>query len=1432
MHFLLTMLKVVYVLTTLMPELLEDAIVEAIRIRVKWENDDYICMGHILNGMSDSLFDVYTTVESAKELPVMEQYNELLRILRQYIQHGLIIDESISVSPINDKLPPSWKDFKHTLKHGKDDLSLFQLEGGKNKHHKQNKDKKRSNEYNSGSSSNKKPKLECWKCGKTGHFKRNCQSGKKNNANAGGSGKGSKDQSQDQDIELVEDGSVLYMGDDHFAFVHDKGSMALEFSSGKTINLFNVLYVPKLHSVYMSSSTVVNSSLWHARLRHVHYKRMLEMSKDDLIPTIEENLEKCTTYDASMFCYVYLLHAKDEALDKFRIYKTEVEFQQNDLIKTLRTDRGERKNRALKEMVNSMLSYSSLSEGFWGEAIAIVTLSDPKRKTLGEKVIDCIFFGYSEHSKAYSIEEDPRTYNEAMQSWNATFWKEVIDDEIGSIMEYNTWVLSDLPPGCKPLGCKWIFKRKIKVNGTIDKFIARLVIQGFKEKEWIDYFDTYAPITRITTIRLLLVLAAIHNLVIHQMDVKTAFLNVDKTKKFLSTRFLMKDVGEADVILGIKIKRENKGIVITQSHYNGKIPKKFNREDCFPVSTPMDPVEKLKLNTCKPVDQLEYSRAIGCLMYAMTSTRPDIAYVVGRLSRFTSNPSRHHWKAITREFKYLRGTMNYGLSFIGYPSMLEAYSDASWINHVEDSSSTSGWVFLLGGGAISWAFKKQTCITGSSIEYEFVALAAAQNGERNPRKGQIRIKTRQKQKAWQSQEKRLKNASLVEPCTPETVVVQKGNVEDKILVPKPPKNCARCTRCGYLVDGLNCQGCALLRQELKENLDNESFVDKIIFDLNRAPESPNQFHCFHCKDVLRDGEAYKRCTCAKYGSGLGKGLCFICGHNQNSLNDSPSISETSSQSPPNINHCCYECEPCNNQTIDELPQALLIFRLTFHSEDESPFILDSTPTYVDESPNVFNPPLQPLVNPCEFFGNDAYHGVTHDAYQCQPMNEVYYYGQTSCFDSNSFGFDQSQPHRYTVNHPIFNAHNDYLDSQIQLNSTLAKIKDQMISITSFCGMACQVVQKKLEEKQIKEERAAKAKYWKLPVCYDDDDDEERSDSLDDNIISGLPPFSAIKHNELVLSTGEPDNSLSMGDEHLDTILVTESDEFINSVVENLISIPSESEGIPDHTCDVPSHDNSPPLDVSTDQIEDFSESNEEFSSIDNDSFSSDDIDYVEASPPDSELSCSDEDDLEKIVLKPMSKEEIIPMKSLRTHDSSLPISSKIDSLLDEFAGELTLLKSIPPGIDVTDYDFEEDIRLIEKLLYDNFSSRPPEEFVSINYDAQIKSFSPSPILIKDSDFLMEEIDLFCTPDYPMPPGIEDKDYDSERDILILKDLPSNNTLSFAEKESFHIDIPLFSRPSAKPPDGDTEILNIKMMGDVSDKKDFMHKLMLTLASHQ
>nr|GFA78669.1 hypothetical protein [Tanacetum cinerariifolium] len=175
--------------------------------------------------------------------------------------------------------------------------------------------------------------------------------------------------------------------------------------------------------------------------------------------------------------------------------------------------------------------------------------------------------------------------------------------------------------------------------------------------------------------------------------------------------------------------------------------------------------------------------------------------------------------------------------------------------------------------------------------------------------------------------------------------------------------------------------------------------------------------------------------------------------------------------------------------------------------------------------------------------------------------------------------------------------------------------------------------------------------------------------------------------------------------------------------------------------------------------------------------------------------CCDDDDNYNFAITPNepvdSLKEIIPMKmdqhhfnaesdlieSILNHDSSIThFSLKIDSLLDEYAGELTLLKLIPLGIDKTDCYHENEIRLTKRLLYDNSSPHPPKEFVSENSSVDIESFSPSPILIKDSDSRMEEIDLTFNPDDPMPPSIEDDDCDSERDILIFEELLENYSL--------------------------------------------------------
>jgi len=270
--------------------------------------------------------------------------------------------------------------------------------------------------------------------------------------------------------------------------------------------------------------------------------------------------------------------------------------------------------------------------------------------------------------------------------------------EIESIEKNNTWTLVDLPKGAKPIGCKWIFKKKYHPDGSIDKYKARLVAKGFTQKPNIDYFDTFAPVTRISSIRVLLALAATHKLVIHQMDVKIAFLNgdleeeiymtqpegcvvpgqenkvykllkslyglkqapkqwhekldnmlicdgfspndadkcvyskyengecviiclyvddmlifgtcidiVSRTKLFLGSKFEMKDMDEANVILGVRIIRKGDSISLSQEQYIEKLLRKFGYYDFKPVSTPYDANSKLMKNRGEYISQPQYA---------------------------------------------------------------------------------------------------------------------------------------------------------------------------------------------------------------------------------------------------------------------------------------------------------------------------------------------------------------------------------------------------------------------------------------------------------------------------------------------------------------------------------------------------------------------------------------------------------------------------------------------------------------------------------------------------------------------------------------------------------------------------------------------------------------------------------------------------------
>nr|GEZ33180.1 hypothetical protein [Tanacetum cinerariifolium] len=392
------------------------------------------------------------------------------------------------------------------------------------------------------------------------------------------------------------------------------------------------------------------------------------------------------------------------------------------------------------------------------------------------------------------------------------------------------------------------------------------------------------------------------------------------------------------------------------------------------------------------------------------------------------------------------------------------------------------------------------------------------------------------------------NARLVELCTPKTVVVQKGMLKTKYLFLNPPKNCARC---GHPVDGPYCQGCALLRKKHEEDLGthsqdfqntsesfddstnvvnapresfvvkqyHRSFVDKIICDLNKAPDSPhlhtflpNQFHCFHCKDVLGDGEACQRCTCTRCGSGLSKGLCLICGNNQNSLNDSPSISANSSQNPPHIDERCYEC--------GDALEGIFCQRCT---------CFDQTKT--SQFPVVHPPPQETSIEISQDQENDAF---GNKQYKLEDIQELFR----------------------------------------KLLNDVQNIHEELAEYYNTPG-------------------------WNHPTFYNNSDDDD-----------------------------EPDNSLSMEDEHLDTISATKSDEVIKSSVDDLVPIPSESEGIPDTMCDVRLINNPTPLEAK-DHFEIVINSNDDYSSSDDDSLYYENIEYVEASPHDSELVSLE---VEKIVI--------------------------------------------------------------------------------------------------------------------------------------------------------------------------------------------------------
>ena len=426
--------------------------------------------------------------------------------------------------------------------------------------------------------------------------------------------------------------------------------------------------------------------------------------------------------------------------------------------------------------------------------------------------------------------EDPESYKEAIDSVDRNEWQAAMDSEMDSIASVGTFELVPPPRDRKPIGCKWVFCVKRDASGEISHYKARLVAQGFAQKPGVDFTKTFAPVAKTDSICFLLAFAAARDLEIHQVDVKSTFLNgkleetiymkqpkgyvakgkedwvwklcqtlyglrqsgriwyqklrdtlselglkpstadpcvfiriddehltivfthvddlgvicdsvdeIARLKGELAKRFPISDLGEIHHLLGIKVTRDRdkRTISLSQEQYLLDLLQKFDFADAKPVRTPLDTSTRLSktmapaTTTSGKQDQqgssdFPYQSIVGLLMHAAVMTRPNITHAVQQVAQFMSDPKPPHCVVIKRILRYLRGTTNYQLSYgPGSDIKVTAYCDADFANDPDTRKSISGFAFMLNGGCFAWSLKKQTSVSLSTAEAEYIAAVHA-----------------------------------------------------------------------------------------------------------------------------------------------------------------------------------------------------------------------------------------------------------------------------------------------------------------------------------------------------------------------------------------------------------------------------------------------------------------------------------------------------------------------------------------------------------------------------------------------------------------------------------------------------------------------------------------------------------------------------------
>ncbi|UYV77314.1 hypothetical protein LAZ67_15000474 [Cordylochernes scorpioides] len=324
---------------------------------------------------------------------------------------------------------------------------------------------------------------------------------------------------------------------------------------------------------------------------------------------------------------------------------------------------------------------------------------------------------------------DPKDAEEALSGRDSYFWKKAMEEEFDSLIENKIWELVDPPKNRNIIGTKWVFKTKCNSDGSVERHKARLVAKGYSQQYGIDYEETFAPVVRQNTIRMFLALAVEYNLILHQMDVQSAYLNgeikeeifMTQPENFVSRKYpervcrLKKAIyglKQAGIVWHEKLDTELKNLGLKQLQSDNCVYIKHD-EGILLVAIYVDDL----IIAAEREDTLKSFKEM--------STRPVIAYAVSALGQFSNDPRRQHWNAAKRVLRYLKGTSCLRITYRKSNEALHGYVDADWGGNLVDRKSHTRIVYFLARGPIAWESKKQQTVTLSSTESEYIALCGA-----------------------------------------------------------------------------------------------------------------------------------------------------------------------------------------------------------------------------------------------------------------------------------------------------------------------------------------------------------------------------------------------------------------------------------------------------------------------------------------------------------------------------------------------------------------------------------------------------------------------------------------------------------------------------------------------------------------------------------